>query len=92
MTISNETLSSIAAPEQLETRLGTLEFVDGVPSGEAVETVYDHLDFVHAPQRVPRRLRGSLDVRDPQGLPRRRRGRQRDPHLLGADGLGVACS
>ena len=47
MTVSTETLRSISAPEQLETRLGTLEFVDGVPSGEAAEKVYDHLDFVH---------------------------------------------
>ena len=41
-------LASIGIPEQLETRLGTLDFVDGVPSDEAVEKVYDHLDFVHA--------------------------------------------
>ena len=47
MTVSSETLSSISMPAQLKTRLGTLEFVDGVPSGETVETVYDHLDFVH---------------------------------------------
>ncbi len=48
MTISSDTLSSIGTPEQLETRLGTLEFVDGVPTREAAERVYDHLDFVHA--------------------------------------------
>ena len=47
MTVSSDTLRSISAPERLETRLGTLEFVDGVPSGEAAEKVYDHLDFVH---------------------------------------------
>ena len=47
MTVSSETLSSIGAPEQLETRLGTLEFVDGVPTSAAVEKLYDHLDFVH---------------------------------------------
>ena len=48
MKVSSETLSSISTPEQLETRLGTLRFLDGVPSSETVETVYDHLDFVHA--------------------------------------------
>ena len=37
----------LGAPDQLETRLGTLEFVDGVPSGETAEMVYDHLDFLH---------------------------------------------
>ena len=48
MTVSSETLRSISTPEQLDSRLGTLEFVDGVPSGETAEKVYDHLDFVHA--------------------------------------------
>ena len=92
MTVSTETLRSISTPERLDSRLGTLEFVDGVPSGDTAELVYDHLDFVHAPQRLSRRLRGSVDVRDPEGLPRGGRGRQLDHHLLGADGLGVACS
>ena len=48
MTVSSETLRSISTPEQLETRLGELDFVDGVPTAETAETVYDHLDFVHA--------------------------------------------
>ena len=48
MTVSSETLRSISTPERLDSRLGTLEFVDGVPSGETAEKVYDHLDFVHA--------------------------------------------
>jgi hypothetical protein len=47
MAVSSETLSSLSTPERLETRLGTLGFVDGVPSSETVESVYDHLDFVH---------------------------------------------
>ena len=45
---SSETLRSISTPDKLESRLGTLEFVNGVPRSETVETVYDHLDFVHA--------------------------------------------
>ena len=48
MTVSGETLRSISAPDQLDSRLGKLEFVDGVPNRETSETVYDHLDFVHA--------------------------------------------
>ena len=48
MNVAGETLRSTGVPERIETRLGTLEFVDGVPSRGAVETVYDHLDFVHA--------------------------------------------
>jgi hypothetical protein len=38
MTISYDVLRSISAAERLETRLGTLEFVDCVPTGEAVES------------------------------------------------------
>ncbi len=38
----------LGAPDQTETRLGTLTSVDGVPSAETAEAVYEHLDFVHA--------------------------------------------
>ena len=48
MTVSREMLRSVSAPEKLETRLGTFEFVDGVPTGESAATAYDHLDHVHA--------------------------------------------
>ena len=47
MTVSSETLASISAPDQLESRLGTLEFTDGVPSAKTAEAAYDQLDFVH---------------------------------------------
>jgi hypothetical protein len=47
MTVSSETLRSISAPAQLDTRLGKLDFVDGVPTVETAETVYDQLDFGH---------------------------------------------
>jgi hypothetical protein len=48
MSVTTETLRSIATPDRLETRLGALELVDGVPTRETTETVYDHLDFAHA--------------------------------------------
>jgi hypothetical protein len=48
MTVSSETLRSISTPEQLQTRLGALDFVDGFPSPETSKLVYDHLDYVHA--------------------------------------------
>jgi hypothetical protein len=48
MSVSSEAVRSIATPDRLETRLGTLEFVDGVPSSETSERLYDHLDFSHA--------------------------------------------
>ena len=40
--------ATLGAPGQIETRIGTLSFVDGVPDGETAARVYDHLDFVHA--------------------------------------------
>src|SRR3954447_7933386 len=48
MAVSSETLRSISTPARLDTRLGALGLVDGVPTGESVEKVFDHLDFVHA--------------------------------------------
>jgi hypothetical protein len=47
MSVSKEALSSISAPEQLQSRVGTLEFTDGVPSAKTVEAAYDQLDFAH---------------------------------------------
>jgi hypothetical protein len=37
--------ASIQTPDTVKTRLGTLNFRDGVPSDETVEKVYDQLDF-----------------------------------------------
>src|SRR6266540_5159869 len=39
--------AEITTPDKVETRLGTLEFFDGAPSDATVQTVYDHLDFIH---------------------------------------------
>jgi len=36
--------ASITAPDTVETSIGTLEYFDGVPTQETVETVYDYLD------------------------------------------------
>lgn len=38
----------IAVPDELETRLGKLTFVDGAPSEDTVDKVYDNLDFTRA--------------------------------------------
>ena len=39
---------TITTPDKVETRIGTLEFKDGVPSKATLEKVYDNLDFTHA--------------------------------------------
>ena len=36
----------IMTPDRVETRIGTLEFFDGMPSKATVEKVYDNLDLM----------------------------------------------
>jgi hypothetical protein len=38
----------IAIPDEMDTRLGKLTFVDGAPSDETVKKVFDNLDFTNA--------------------------------------------
>jgi len=38
----------IAVPNELNTRLGKLTFIDGAPSDDTVEKIYDNLDFTRA--------------------------------------------
>lgn len=40
----------VASPNQVETRLGTLNFFDGVPDQASTEKIYDSLDFQRAIQ------------------------------------------
>ena len=42
--VSKEELDSISTPDQVETSIGTLEFLDGAPLPETAEKVYDYLD------------------------------------------------
>ena len=46
--LAKEVLERISTPDLVESRLGALEFKDGAPSAKTVETLYDHLDYVHA--------------------------------------------
>jgi hypothetical protein len=36
----------LLTPDRVETRIGRLEFFDGLPSAKTVEKAYDHLDFM----------------------------------------------
>jgi hypothetical protein len=42
-----ETLRSVSTPDQVHSRLRSLEFNDGAPTKATAELLYDHLDFVH---------------------------------------------
>ena len=38
--------AEIMTPDTVDTRIGKLEFFDGMPNADTVEKVYDHLDFM----------------------------------------------
>jgi len=46
--VSQQTLNALGAPDKIETRVGTLEFKDGVPTVATAERVRDTLDFTRA--------------------------------------------
>ncbi|MCB1714769.1 MAG: DUF1254 domain-containing protein [Candidatus Competibacteraceae bacterium] len=51
MKMTTDIPPGIATPNKLETRIGTLHLIDGVPDKETAQKVYDNLDFqrgVHA--------------------------------------------
>lgn len=37
---------SIMTPDSLETRIGTFEFFDGIPTAETAEAIYNNLDYI----------------------------------------------
>src|SRR3979490_2386025 len=47
MTATADSLASISTPDRVESRLGTLEFVDGAPTKTTSAVLYDNLDFMH---------------------------------------------
>ena len=49
---------SIVTPDRVETRIGTLDFRDGLPSKETLNKVYDNLDFSHAVRAFADTLQG----------------------------------
>ncbi len=50
MKMTTEVPEGIATPDRLETRIGTLTSVDGVPDKKTVQKIYDNLDFQHGVQ------------------------------------------
>jgi hypothetical protein len=50
--------SMITTPDKVESRIGTLEFTDGMPSQDTLDKVYDHLDFTHAFEAFMNALQG----------------------------------
>jgi hypothetical protein len=46
--VSQEVMDSISTPNEVETSIGTLKFLDGAPLPETSEKVYDYLDTARA--------------------------------------------
>jgi hypothetical protein len=55
---TTEIPSILITPDKVESRIGTLEFKDGVPSAETAEKVYDNLDFTYAYRAFMDNMRG----------------------------------
>jgi hypothetical protein len=49
---------AISTPDKVETRIGPLDFKDGMPSKETIAKVYDNLDFTHAFEVFQNTLQG----------------------------------
>jgi hypothetical protein len=49
---------SISTPDKVDSRLGPLEFKDGVPGKATAEKLYDNLDFTYAYRAFMDNLRG----------------------------------
>jgi len=43
---NNKIPEKVMTPDAVQTRIGTLKFVDGVPTPDTMQKVYDHLDFL----------------------------------------------
>lgn len=46
--VTEAELKAILIPDKVDTSIGTLEFFDGMPIGDTVQTVYDNLDRMRA--------------------------------------------
>lgn len=46
--VTKAELESISIPDKVDTSIGALQFFDGVPTGDTVQTVYDNLDRMRA--------------------------------------------
>jgi len=55
---NTEIPSSVYTPDKVETRIGTLDFHNGMPSKATLEKVYDNLDFSHAMRAFSDTLQG----------------------------------
>src|SRR5512139_1755542 len=68
MKMTTEIPPQILTPDTIETRFGTLRFIDGFPDDATVEKVYDNLDFQHGVQAYLTALPGTVSYALREGL------------------------
>ena len=68
MKMTTDIPPSIEIPDKVETRIGTLNFVDGFPDKETTQKVYDNLDFQRAVQSFLIAMPGASEVAIRQGI------------------------
>ena len=68
--MTTETPANVLIPDEVETRLGTLEFFDGVPTEETAAKVWDQLDFQRAVECDDSHHASSVAERLPPGAQR----------------------
>jgi hypothetical protein len=66
--IPPQILASIGVPASLETSLGTLSFVDGIPTAETVSKAYDALDLMRGVDVFLNAYQGASTVAISQGM------------------------
>ncbi len=55
MKMTTEIPEGVTTPDNIQTRVGELDFFDGVPDVESAQKVYNLLDFTHATRKINRK-------------------------------------
>ena len=63
-------VQSLSAPDAIDTRIGTLEFNDGIPTAETAATIYDTVDFTRALNVYNNSFRGASALAIVKGMQR----------------------
>lgn len=66
--MSTDIPADITTPDKVETRLGTLNFIDGLPDEATVEKVYDNLDFMRGVEVFLNTMSAASTLADIEGL------------------------
>ncbi|NHF74760.1 DUF1254 domain-containing protein [Paracoccus sp. 12-3] len=66
--VTKEIVEALSIPATVDTRAGTLEFRDGVPTQEAAEKVYDIIDFTRALNVYNNSFRGASALAIAKGV------------------------